>query len=135
MTIVHVMLRVLDFEASKGFYGALGLREMDRYSFPDFRVCYLADEAGMQIELIENVGRTQAYQVGDGFGNVAFAVPDAAATRNAMIGAGAQPGAIKEIYHGGRLFARYFHATDPDGYRVEILEQIGRWRNIPPTES
>ena len=130
--IVHVMVRVLDFERTKRFYAPLGLREIDRYAFGDFRVCYLADDRGMQIELIENIGRTEPYSHGDGFGNVAFSIADAEETRAALIAAGAEPGVVKDIVFEGRLFARYFHAVDPDGYRIEVMERRGRWASVPP---
>ena len=95
MTIAHVMIRVLDFAATKKFYGALGMNEVERYAFGPFNVCYLADATGMEIELIENVGRTAPYTHGDGFGNVAFVVDDAHEARDALIGLwGRQFGAI-----------------------------------------
>jgi len=132
MTIAHVMIRVLDFGASQKFYGALGMTEIDRYAFGPFNVCYLADKAGMQIELIENVGRKEPYTHGDGYGNVAFVVADIRQARDALIAAGAQPGPVKDIAHSGTLFGRYFHVTDPDGYRLEVLESAGRWQAGAP---
>jgi lactoylglutathione lyase len=128
------MIRVLDFAATKRFYSALGLREVGRYAFSDFSVCYLADAAGMQLELIANTGRTKPYSHGEGFGNVAFTVPDAAAARDKLASAGAEPGPVKDLPHEGRLFARYFHVTDPDGYRVEVIEEVGHWQKDAPTK-
>lgn len=127
MSITHVMIRVIDLEASKRFYAVLGLREEGIYGFSDFRACYLADDAGMKLELIENIGRKEPYSHGEGFGNVAFTVPDAAVCRDRLAAAGAQPGPVKDLPYKGRLFARYFHVRDPDGYRVEVIEEIAHW--------
>jgi lactoylglutathione lyase len=131
-SITHVMIRVLDFERSKNFYAALEFTEIDRYELTDFRVCYLGAETGAQIELIENVGRVAPYSHGEGFGNIAFVVSDIAASHRAVSATGAETRPIKEIQYGGRFFARYFHAFDPDGYRVEILERSGRWAKPRP---
>ena len=127
MTIAHIMIRVIDFEASKRFYAVLGLREDAVYAFADFRVCYLVDDAGMKLELIENTGRKAPYTHGEGFGNVAFTVADAAATRERLAAAGASPGVVKDLPYEGRLFCRYFHVKDPDGYRVEVIEETAHW--------
>jgi lactoylglutathione lyase len=131
-SIVHVMIRVLDFERSKQFYAALGMMEIDRYEFADFRVCYLAQEMGPQIELIENIGRAHPYKQGEGFGNVAFVVTDLAVCHRALAATGAETRPITEIVYDGHLFARYFHTFDPDGYRVEVLEKTGRWASSRP---
>ena len=129
MSIAHVMIRVLDFEASKRFYAALGLREESRFGFGEFNfnVCYLVDEAGMKLELIENIGRKAPYSHGEGFGNVAFTVPDAAQARERLAAAGASPGPVKDMAYEGRFFCRYFHVKDPDGYRVEVIEETAHW--------
>ena len=39
-----------------------------------------------------------------------------------------QPEAVKEFYREGSLMARFFFVTDPDGYRIEVLERHGRYR-------
>jgi lactoylglutathione lyase len=134
-SIVHVMIRVLDFGRSKKFYAVLGMGEIDRYEFPDFRVCYLGGETGTQIEMIENIGRVEPYLHGEGFGNIAVVVSDAAACHRALSAIGAETRPIKEMVYDGRLFARYFHAFDPDGYRVEVLERTGRWAKSRPDHS
>jgi lactoylglutathione lyase len=123
------MIRVLDFEAAKRFYAALGLREESRFAFGEqnFNVCYLVDDAGMKLELIENIGRKEPYGHGEGFGNVAFTVADAAAARERLAATGASPGPVKDMARDGRLFCRYFHVKDPDGYRVEVIEETAHW--------
>ena len=134
-TVVHVMIRVLNFERSKKFYALLGMNEIDRYEFTDFRICYLGADTGPQIELIENIGRTDPYALGEGFGNVAFTVADAAACHGSFAAAGFAPRAVKDMDYGGRLIARYFHVFDPDGYRVEVIERAGRWAKQRPDRS
>ena len=134
MSFVHVMLRVLNFERSKRFYAQFGLVEIDRYDLGNFEICYLGQPGeGTQLELIRNVGRTEPYGHGEGFGNLSFAVPDAAACRTSLLGAGAEAGVVKDLaLPGGPLFSRYFFTRDPDGYRVEVLEMVGRWVRVPP---
>ena len=44
-----------------------------------------------------------------------------------MEGAGATPGAIREIQHGGALLGRFFFVKDPDGYSIEVLQRAGRF--------
>ena len=41
---------------------------------------------------------------------------------------GLAPEPVKEFHREGALMARFFFVTDPDGYRIEVLEQHGRYR-------
>ena len=55
-------------------------------------------------------------------------VPDAAAEQARFVAEGLQPEPVKEFHREGALMARFFFVTDPDGYRIEVLERHGRYR-------
>ncbi len=75
---IHMMVRVLDEARSLGFYKkAFGLDVADRLDFPDFTLVYLSNpDAPFEIELTINKGRAEPYELGDGYGHIAFVVDD-----------------------------------------------------------
>jgi lactoylglutathione lyase len=127
---IHSMIRVLDLERSIGFYAqAFLLRVAERFDFDGFALVYLRnDENDFEIELTLNRGRTQPYGHGDGYGHLAVCVDDCRAERERFAGLGLQPGEVKELQHAGTLMARFFFVQDPDGYKIEVLERLGRYR-------
>jgi len=126
---IHSMIRVLDEARSVAFYRAcLGLEVADRYPFDGFTLIYLRDSAGpFELELTVNAGRTEPYDIGDGYGHLAVAVEDLDAERSRMASAGASPGAIRELMRDGALLGRFFFVKDPDGYSIEVLQRGGRF--------
>jgi lactoylglutathione lyase len=127
---IHSMIRVLEEARSLAFYrAALGLEIADRFAFEGFTLVYLrSPEDDFELELTINHGRTEPYALGDGYGHVAFVVADATAERARLAAAGLNPDAVKEFHREGALMARFFFITDPDGYRIEVLERHGRYR-------
>lgn len=127
---IHMMLRVLDEARSVAFYRrAFGLDIADRYGFDGFTLVYLRnDEADFEIELTVNHGRAEPYVPGTGYGHVAFAVDDLDRERARLEAAGLAPEPIREFHRDGALMARFFFLTDPDGYRIEVLQRHGRYR-------
>ena len=75
---IHTMIRALDEARSLTFYKkAFGLDIADRLDFPDFTLVYLSNsEAPHEVELTINKDRTEPYNLGDGYGHVAFVVED-----------------------------------------------------------
>ncbi len=128
--IIHVMIRVMDLERSMRFYhDVLGLEESHRLTFPDFTLVYLCDpESGFEIELTDNHGRTDPYTHGSGYGHVAIVTPDLADKHAKVKALGYEPADIKEFKRGDELLARFFFIQDPDGYKIEVLEQHGHYR-------
>ncbi len=128
--IIHSMIRVLDEAKSIDFYrDALGLEIADRFPFDSFTLVYLRNaENDIEIELTINHDRTEPYSHGDGYGHVAVAVADLDAEHARMTGAGINPLPIKEFFREGALMARFFFIVDPDGYKIEVLQQHGRYR-------
>lgn len=126
---IHSMIRVLDEARAVAFYqGAMGLSIMDRIAFDSFTLIYMADPASsFEVELTVNHGRTEPYNLGDGYGHLAVAVDDLDAEHARMTQAGATPGAIRELNHGGALLGRFFFVKDPDGYSIEVLQRGGRF--------
>ena len=127
---IHTMIRVLDTARSIDFYrAAFGLEPVHALDYPDFCLTYLRNaEADFEVELTENKGRTEAYELGNGYGHLAVCVEDLAAERARMAAAGLNPGDIKAMTHGDNVAARFFFLSDPDGYRIEVLERFGHYR-------
>jgi lactoylglutathione lyase len=127
---IHMMIRVLDEERSVSFYReALRLMVDDRFEFDGFTLVYLRNpEADFELELTINHGRTKPYDLGDGYGHLAVVVDDLDREHRRITEAGLAPHPIKELMHDGKPLARFFFMTDPDGYKIEVLEHRGRYR-------
>lgn len=127
---IHMMIRVLDETRSVDFYTrAFGLTVADRLAFDSFTLVYLSnEEVDFELELTVNHGRQQAYDLGEGYGHIAVAVDDLDREHGRLSEAGLTPGDIKEFYRDGALLARFFFITDPDGYKIEVLQKHGRYR-------
>ncbi len=128
-TPIHAMIRVLDEARSTAFYrAAFGLETADRFAFDGFVLVYLKSPTSpFELELTINAGRTEPYALGDGYGHIAVAVDDLDGEHARLDGAGLAPGPVREMAHGGKPLARFFFMTDPDGYRVEVLQKRGRY--------
>jgi lactoylglutathione lyase len=124
------MIRVLEETRSVEFYKtAFRLDVADRFAFDGFTLVYLRNaEADFEIELTINHGRAEAYDLGSGYGHVAFAVNDLDAEHARFAAAGLSPLPIKEFHRDGALMARFFFVQDPDGYKIEVLQKHGRYR-------
>ncbi|WP_107989147.1 VOC family protein [Breoghania corrubedonensis] len=127
---IHMMIRALDEGRSVAFYNkAFGLGIADRYDFDDFTLVYLRNaEADFEVELTINKDRGEPYDLGDGYGHIAFCVEDLDAEHARFKANGIVPRDIKELHHDGALMARFFFVEDPDGYKIEVLQQHGRYR-------
>jgi lactoylglutathione lyase len=128
--IIHTMIRVLDERRSVDFYrAALGLEIADRFPFDGFTLIYLRNpENDFEVELTVNHDREAPYAHGDGYGHIAVAVDDLDAEHAHMVAAVLVPTPIKTFFREGELMARFFFVTDPDGYKIEVLQRHGRYR-------
>ena len=126
---IHSMIRVLDLDRSLDFYRrALGLEVADRFDFESFVLVYLrSEESDFELELTFNRGREEPYDLGTGYGHLAVSVADVNQEHGRLAEAGFDPEPVKELHRNGDLLGRYFFLTDPDGYRVEVLERAGRF--------
>lgn len=127
---IHAMVRVIDEVRSVDFYKtAFGLDIADRFEFDDFILIYLRnDDADFEVELTVNKGRTEPYDLGNGYGHLAFCVDDLDAEHARFEQAGLAPRKIVEFNRDGALLARFFFVQDPDGYQIEVLQRHGRYR-------
>lgn len=127
---IHSMIRVLDEDRSVAFYDrAFGLKVADRLDFDDFTLVYMRnDETGFEVELTVNKGRTEPYDLGDGYGHLAVSVPDVAAEHARFEAEGLGPRKLVEFKKDGTLIAKFFFVADPDGYQIEVLERAGRFQ-------
>ena len=123
------MIRVLDEARSLAFYdAAFGLRVAERLDFESFTLVYLSNaDSTFEIELTVNKGRTEPYQLGDGYGHLAFSVDDVDATHARLSEAGLAPRKLVDFAPAGTVIARFFFVADPDGYQIEVLQRAGRY--------
>jgi lactoylglutathione lyase len=123
---LHTMYRITDPERSRAFYEALGFdfrRESPIVRNGELEATlYFFGIPGQEeeIELTYNQdGRS--YELGTGYGHIALAVDDMAATLAQLATQGIDP--EREPYRireGGSLIC---FVQDPDGYRVELIEK------------
>ena len=101
---IHTMIRVLDEARSLAFYKkAFGLDIADRLDFPDFTLVYLSNsETPYEVELTINKDRTEPYNLGDGYGHVAFVVDDLDAEHRRFEAEGLKPRKIVEFNNDGK---------------------------------
>jgi lactoylglutathione lyase len=127
---IHMMIRVLDERNSVDFYNkAFGLDVADRLDFDSFTLVYLRNaEADFEVELTINKGQQEAYDLGNGYGHIAFCVDDLDAEHARFTELGLNPRKIVEFERDGGLLARFFFVADPDGYQIEMLQRHGRYR-------
>lgn len=128
--IIHSMIRVLEEQKSLDFYNsAFELTIADRLPFEGFTLVYLRNpETDMELELTVNHDREQAYNLGDGYGHLAVSVRDLDGEHKRITSNGIAATPIKEFFRDGTLFARFFFVTDPDGYKIEVLQRHGRFQ-------
>lgn len=128
--MIHSMIRVLEEERSVSFYTqAFGLEIADRLDFETFTLIYLSNpESEFELELTVNKGREDAYDLGNGYGHLAVSVSDLDSEHQRLTGLGMNPGKIVEFNRDGSLLARFFFITDPDGYKIEVLQRHGRFK-------
>ena len=125
MKILHTMIRVGDLPRSIDFYtGVLGmklLRETDR---PDqkYRLAFVgySGDDGAEIELTYNYG-VDRYELGNAFGHIAVAVPDAAAACESVRRKGGKVTREAGPVKGGSTVIAF--VEDPDGYKIELIER------------
>ena len=126
MRILHTMIRVGDLDKSIAFYTeTLGMQLLRRQDYPEGRftlafVGYGPESEGAVLELTHNWD-TPSYDLGNGYGHIALAVPDAAAACAEIKRLGGK--GVREagpMKHGTPIIA---FAEDPDGYKIELIQR------------
>jgi lactoylglutathione lyase len=126
---IHSMIRVRDLVPAIRFYSlGFGLKETHRLSFPSFSLVYLRDpESGFEVELTHNKDRSEPYDLGSGYGHMAFCTDDLDGLRQTLDTLGGQPTDIKSLSVDGAVVAQFFFVSDPDGYKIEVLKREGHY--------
>jgi lactoylglutathione lyase len=126
MRVLHTMLRVGNLDRSIEFYTqVLGMQLLRRNDYPDGKftlafVGYGSEDEGAVIELTYNWG-VDKYELGNAYGHIALAVPDAYAACNEIRARGGK--VVREagpMKHGSTVIA---FVEDPDGYKVELIQK------------
>ena len=128
MRFLHTMLRVGDLPRAIHFYTeVLGMQLLRRSENPEYRysLAFLGFDGGNpqqpEIELTYNWG-VDRYEAGTAYGHIALAVPNLVETCDRIRAAGGnitrEPGPVK----GGTTCIAF--VTDPDGYKVELIERL-----------
>ncbi len=126
---IHSMIRVFEEERSVEFYkSAFDLSVADRLDFDSFTLVYLSNsENDFELELTINKDQSTPYELGNGYGHIAFSVDDLDAEHVRFEEAGLSPRKIVEFERDGKLLAKFFFVEDPDGYQIEVLQRHGRY--------
>ncbi len=123
MKLIHTNVRVRDMEASLRFYAALGFERRGKLDFGSAYNVYLGLPGdGDTLELTENVGREEPYDVGTGYGHVALEVDDLDAKLAELATQGIEPEKPPYSPGGREEVGRICFVQDPDGYRVELID-------------
>ncbi len=125
MKFLHTMIRVKDLEKSVDFYTKeLGFIESRRKEYPDkeFDLVFLTlpGSEDYELELTYNYNREEGYDLGTGYGHIAISHPDIKSFRKKLMEKGFE---VTEIRGLSKDSSKYFFVTDPDGYRIEIIEK------------
>lgn len=128
--MIHSMIRVLDEARSVEFYSKVfGLKVADRVDFETFTLIYMSnEETGFELELTINKGRIEPYNLGDAYGHLAVSVQEVQVEHKRLTDLGLNPGKLVELNRDGKLFGLFFFITDPDGYKIEVLQRYGRFQ-------
>lgn len=122
MRLIHTMIRVKDIESSIDFYRKIGLEEVDKRELPgaDATLAFMRDpKSGHEIELTYNHdGRD--YDLGTGYGHIAFAVQSVDALFKDWSQKGIQFSLEPKTMKNG---TRVAFAVDPTGYKIELVER------------
>ena len=126
MRILHTMLRVGDLQRSIDFYTkVLGMKLLRTSENAEYRytlafVGYGNNPDHAELELTYNWG-TDKYELGTAYGHIAISADDIVAACDAARANGGnvtrEPGPVK----GGTTVIAFI--TDPDGYKVELIER------------
>jgi lactoylglutathione lyase len=126
MRILHTMLRVGDLQRSIDFYTkVLGMKLLRTSDNPEYKYTlaflgYGTNPEHAELELTYNYGVDQ-YELGTAYGHIAISADDVAQACAQVRANGGnvtrEPGPVK----GGTTVIAFI--TDPDGYKVELIER------------
>ena len=122
MKTLHTAYRVTDLAVSLDFYSALGYREVGRVSMGEGASLTMLKFPGEQVVTLELVHRPAdgPVQAGSGFSHLVVQVDELAATIGVLSQRGLEP--EPEQRPGGPDGPRTSWLSDPDGYRIELVQ-------------
>jgi lactoylglutathione lyase len=125
MSLIHTCYRIADIDRSVAFYNALGFEEKGRLPIRDEAINVFMglpdDGPEPRLELTFNIGRTEPYEIGTGYGHIAITTPDLDGALAQLAEQGIEPErAPYSVRDGG---SRLCFVRDPDGYRIELIER------------
>lgn len=122
MKTLFVAYRVTDLDRSLGFYTALGYAELGRVEAGDgtrLVILKFPGEPAASLELVHRPASARI-DVGSGFDHLAIQVDTLATILETLGEAGLEPEPVQ--YPGGPHGPKTSWLTDPDGYRIELVE-------------
>ena len=122
MELIHTCYRITDRDRSVTFYEALGFEKRRELPIRDEAINIFMGLPGDddRLELTYNFG-VDSYELGTGYGHIALTVDDLDGTLEQLAGQGIEPERPPyTVREGG---SRLCFVSDPDGYRVELIER------------
>jgi lactoylglutathione lyase len=124
MSLIHTCYRITDIDRSVAFYNALGFEEIGRIPIREEAVNVFMNIPGdgdmPRLELTCNFG-VESYDLGTGYGHIAISVDDLDAMLTRLSEQNIEP--EKPPYSVREGGSRLCFVRDPDGYRIELIEQ------------
>jgi lactoylglutathione lyase len=125
MSLIHTCYRITDIDRSVAFYNALGFEEKGRLPIRDEAINVFmglpVDGPEPRLELTFNIGRTEPYEIGTGYGHIAITTPNLDGALAQLADQGIEPERPPySVREGG---SRLCFVRDPDGYRIELIER------------
>jgi lactoylglutathione lyase len=125
MSLIHTCYRIFEIDRSVAFYEALGFEEKGRLPIREEAINVFMglpdDGPEPRLELTYNIGRTDPYEVGSGYGHIAITTPELDGALERLAAQGIEPERPPyTIREGG---SRLCFVRDPDGYRIELIER------------
>lgn len=122
MRTLHFGLRVSDLERSLAFYTAVGytvIGTVTGTAYGSLTMLQLPGDDFVTIELVHNPEKSEAGP-GVGINHLVIQVESLDATRADFVAKGIEPESIEQP--GGPAGPRTCWITDPDGYRIEVVQ-------------
>ncbi len=121
MELLHTCYRIGEIDRSVAFYEALGFEELRRMPIREeaINVFMGLPGDGARLELTFNHG-VDAYEMGTGYNHIAVSVEDLDGTLEGLAAKGIE--AEKPPYQVREGGSRICFVRDPDGYRIELIE-------------
>jgi lactoylglutathione lyase len=126
MRLLHTMLRVGNLQRSIDFYtNVMGMKllrtsENTSQNYTLAFVGYGNNPDHAELELTYNHG-VESYELGTAYGHIAIGVPDAQAACDKIRANGGKVTREAGPVKGGTTVIAFI--TDPDGYKVELIER------------